>query len=676
MYRGIKIEPFSLPVGLDETRKDYKIEILEKTSNVNKFWNMIETNTKFRIINLDSAPTSTQTQNQILATPYLSPSQLIAPKSLFEDFPLNAEYQYFKTIITEPIDIGEKIESTKRYPKFSFRDVFNYRPAAYIKYSSAISEIEAPNFYLCIEDEDNDKYINNFALNRDLDSRDIFEDVSNFKNASRERTFAEKQKTKNILLTYKANQYSDTERMRFPFAIDINFNFKDVDDITKKLNKYDLHSAMIEYLNTAEKQTLNLKTTNKNFNNPSIGINTSVECLDFYDFLKIPYFKKYDNFISLPDSRDKSLFSHNLNKIKSSSAFKNSSISFEEMISKQDSGSELLYLKIEKFIGKNAVGEPFQTFYLSGDNEVYKYFDTQVKNKSFYTYKITGIFLLHGVSYRFENNDDGTMSCISTPIKKIINHDFVTRTVFVLQPLQHPPDLHIYKHENKNKVFFYLRLNSENTKYIPFSPILQSDRQIVEILNSSKQYQDPEHSFTLEDARFQVFKSTTEPKSLEDMSESFLLDTKQIRERTDHLFIDKLEYGKEYYYLFRVLNGEGFPGNPTKLYKVKLEQGPEENKLKVEILDFKEEPVPYDIKKNFNQIFHIFPNYSQLIMTNLNSIPGDSYKDTLELINIGLEGLPSVWGKRFKLRITSNNTGKKIDFNVKFLIKRKNLEIE
>jgi len=82
--------------------------------------------------------------------------------------------------------------------------------------------------------------------------------------------------------------------------------------------------------------------------------------------------------------------------------------------------------------------------------------------------------------------------------------------------------------------------------------------------------------------------------------------------------------------------------------------------------------VDYDIMKHFNSLMHIYPNDSQNVMTNLSDFRNTGFKDKLSQINVGLEDAPSVWGKKFKIRLTSNNSGRKLDFNVRFSIKRKN----
>ena len=51
--------------------------------------------------------------------------------------------------------------------------------------------------------------------------------------------------------------------------------------------------------------------------------------------------------------------------------------------------------------------------------------------------------------------------------------------------------------------------------------------------------------------------------------------------------------------------------------------------------------------------------------------PANDGPTALAAVTLGIAQKP-IWGKRFKIRVTSKNTGRKIDFNVVFdLIKKK-----
>ena len=71
---------------------------------------------------------------------------------------------------------------------------------------------------------------------------------------------------------------------------------------------------------------------------------------------------------------------------------------------------------------------------------------------------------------------------------------------------------------------------------------------------------------------------------------------------------------------------------------------------------------------------HISPAFMQVQVEYPQEYDDDSYKNLLPKFNLGYADEP-VWGRKFKFRITSNNTGRKIDFNIIFdIVKRESEE--
>ena len=48
----------------------------------------------------------------------------------------------------------------------------------------------------------------------------------------------------------------------------------------------------------------------------------------------------------------------------------------------------------------------------------------------------------------------------------------------------------------------------------------------------------------------------------------------------------------------------------------------------------------------------------------------NTYTENIDKVKMGLNPDFSIWGKIYKIRIKSNNTGKKIDINVRFKLTR------
>ena len=116
------------------------------------------------------------------------------------------------------------------------------------------------------------------------------------------------------------------------------------------------------------------------------------------------------------------------------------------------------------------------------------------------------------------------------------------------------------------------------------------------------------------------------------------------------VFMDNIQPNRKYYYMFRAVDRRGIFSNPTPIFEVEIV----ENSGAVYPLI-----KSYEIKNNFNsttknlkRLLNIVPRLKQVLPS-----PGSS--------RLGTEEKP-LFGKKFKLRLTSKKTGKVIDLNIDF----------
>ena len=70
----------------------------------------------------------------------------------------------------------------------------------------------------------------------------------------------------------------------------------------------------------------------------------------------------------------------------------------------------------------------------------------------------------------------------------------------------------------------------------------------------------------------------------------------------------------------------------------------------------------------------IIPTAKHVLLSDYDPASNESQTQKLNKMTLG-EAAHPLWDKKFKIRVTSNNTGRKIDFNVLFnLIKKKTKE--
>ena len=133
-------------------------------------------------------------------------------------------------------------------------------------------------------------------------------------------------------------------------------------------------------------------------------------------------------------------------------------------------------------------------------------------------------------------------------------------------------------------------------------------------------------------------------------------------------YIDYIMPNQTYYYVFRFTDIHNKMSNPTDIYKVRMEQPTVGSSyLTVDILDIKDiQKKNHDSKfstvREMQKYLYIQPNFSQNTVTAEPDIEKKFFKEAS--VSLGDPAGDSVFGKKFKIRISSKQTGKKIDINL------------
>jgi len=122
--------------------------------------------------------------------------------------------------------------------------------------------------------------------------------------------------------------------------------------------------------------------------------------------------------------------------------------------------------------------------------------------------------------------------------------------------------------------------------------------------------------------------------------------------------------------LFRSSTYHGTPSNPSHIYELELLEDSDETRISVKEYKIPEQK-EHSYTKTCKRLMRIVPNMEQLLFNNEftafdNSVLGDIGILPTKIFN----GMPT--GKVFKIRITSKHTGKKMDINLRFKIKKSN----
>ena len=185
----------------------------------------------------------------------------------------------------------------------------------------------------------------------------------------------------------------------------------------------------------------------------------------------------------------------------------------------------------------------------------------------------------------------------------------------------------------------------------------------------------------------EIYRTTTKPTSYQDFAgklrkklSTFFSEKPNVIRNLSPSLEDNLMPNTKYYYTFRCVDFHGTFSNPTSIYEVEMvDDGGSVYPL---INSFRpESTATVDGTKSFKKLLLIRPNIQQSMLTTEDggiknewgeALDGTTNTpDTLNTAKLGggLYDENTLWGKKFKFRIRSTETGKKIDLNVNFKTK-------
>ena len=333
--------------------------------------------------------------------------------------------------------------------------------------------------------------------------------------------------------------------------------------------------------------------------------------------------------------------------------------------------SEELFYRIDKY--NDLSNELIQSFWIPADRRI-EIIDTQVNYGIKYRYECKVYYLVVGSIYSITKQKSQSKMTID-PSVQVLELPYFQDTCRVIQPPQPVPDVvfnnnHLVRGEIKANI----KLNANNyfENFIPLESTELSQNELVESYNKLKR--KTYFQYETEHALFEVFRLPHIPKTYDEIDQYKIAEIRHSEPSIGALFRDKIGINNEYYYVFRSINYHDLLSNPTPICKIHLTEDANETFLHFETVGlFKENNFIPSLK---------FSNRIQFLPSSLHTILRQELEDSLEpsvkgkidKVQLGTAQKP-IWGKKFKFRFTSTDSGKKIDINVNVkLTKDKTIE--
>ena len=372
----------------------------------------------------------------------------------------------------------------------------------------------------------------------------------------------------------------------------------------------------------------------------------------------------------------------------------------EEVYSNMHAHVETLLYIIKK--KASADGPVIQTFYVSphfsNSSAAASYFyDTQVKYGKKYFYQIEKVVAIFGNEYVYMPTPDerdmyyairpgrpgwtfrripyaNKMSVKVAVVPYVVPASGIETLILDKPPV--PPEISFYSYkgiDNKIKIL----LNS-GTGEFESKPVLINDADkeyfVDEYRSQARDYTVPaaqalqkKITFKSDDPvdRYQLFKLDVKPESYADFANTQIVIDPPLAIPGD--ITDTIEPNRKYYYCARALDVHDNVSNPGHIFEIEIINNNGQIFLRQQAIRYEKEK---DVcSKSGRRFIYIEPTFQHVTFPeeNENMITANPSPSTPPDSNIlGEPDVDKVWGKTFKVRITSNKTGRKMDLNLTF----------
>ena len=573
--------------------------------------------------------------------------------------PLTSDHN-FSFVVPKLVTEIEKKNTLSAVPSYFVLPTFEYLALDWETKLGQLDELQSPLFYPEEGGENQDKVLSYRGVNRT-----IARNPSILDKFYTRRTQNEVNKHRNIL--FGSNyQYKTSNHLKknYPFYVNVAFNFATRKEFKTRLRELGLYELLIEDYVQASKDLISFgEETLPTFNFIQWLNNSDFEIDETNIKILSPSYTKPNNFF------------YNLKKLNligfTRQMIKSKQRRVMQILNNEECYNEVMFYRFDKY--ENKTNRLIQTFWLPADDAV-SFIDTQVKYGTLYRYSCSAHILVIGASYSASENNETTTAVIN-PSVRIIEVPMFEETCNVIQPPQPVPDIQFInnKHERNNlDISIKLNANYYNAEFVPLEQFETAQNDLVAEYN--KLNRRSYFHYETEHALFEVFKMKEMPKNWDEVDNYKIAEIRHPTPSTSVVLNQKIAVGEKCYYVFRSINSHGLLSNPTPIYQIEMKEDADESFLEVEVVDFVENE-KYQSSRTMTKDIQILPSALHTIFDQSQApVSLGTLRGKAKNLNLGIAEKP-IWGKKFKFRITSKDTGKKIDINVDVeLTKNKTIE--
>jgi hypothetical protein len=346
---------------------------------------------------------------------------------------------------------------------------------------------------------------------------------------------------------------------------------------------------------------------------------------------------------------------------------------YKEILNGDKCYTETVLYKVLKY--ENNSNTPIQSYWIPNDPSLdnFNFVDTQLKYGVTYRYEIHAYNLIIGTSYSLnvQNVSETSIDYVfriladTAPSIQLAKAKIFEVTKTLSDNLPVAPEVNFFPFRAVNNKFKILLNNAVGRFYSRPISILDTDQLYYNRVYSKYGLSDgDEVLFQSDDVpkQFQIFRTLIKPKTYDNFSKDLYqtIDTNG----TAVSVLEKIKPNTKYYYLFRSVDYHDNISNPSPVYEIEIvdDDGAIYPVINIVTLNNNENVTNY---KSMKKLLQLRPSAAQLFINEQKSKlleNNSAYDINKNSLFLGREK-ESVWGKDFKIRLTSKQTGKKIDIN-------------
>lgn len=359
--------------------------------------------------------------------------------------------------------------------------------------------------------------------------------------------------------------------------------------------------------------------------------------------------------------------------LKSREILGNRQKTFEDVLDGTPDYSEVILYRIAKFRDSDP-DRPLQNFYFfnTPDASVFNFTDSQTVPGVLYNYRVYSYNYVCATNYEYEEVsksltstiEEGNYSAVirTAPVSRLVEKLIYETNAFVasLPPVTPGVEFRSFIGDGRKLQILF----EENPIDIIAQPVaLEEGEEYHNTLLRESQGVAPTSPlmFSNDDETkvYEIYRTSMPPTSVNSFA------GKLHRRTTTKAILEPIQGDKTYYYMFRSIDNHGNVSNPSPAFEVTLMAGFSPYLL---VNEYSYPMVDVDKRgrqKGMKRFLRVKPATQQLRAekSNLENKPSSLDVNNVEL---GDATTGQIWGKKYKIRIISKETGKKIDFNLEY----------